>query len=94
MTVAEFFEKHSDEYLRYHGDELIENVTHDLYVFNKLAQFVEKPKDLLVSATYGEIWFNVKPEDALKSLSELDMIRLIRCGLRYSEEDECFCMFV
>lgn len=94
MTVAEFFKKHSGEYLRYQGDEDIENVTHDLYVFNKLAPFAEKSKALLVSATYEEIWFGVDPEEVFKCSTKLDMIRLIRCGLRYSEEHECFCMFV
>lgn len=66
MTVAEFFDKHGGEYLCDQGDEEIENVTHDLYVFNSLAPFVQKPNDLLVSATYGEIWFNVNPRGCTK----------------------------
>lgn len=94
MNIVEFFEKYEDEYLNYRKDPDISNVTHDFYVMNALSSYVESPMDLIISSTNEEICFSVDPEFVYESLSEGEMIQLIRCGLRYSGEYECFCMFV
>lgn len=93
-TTQEFFEKHAEEYLAHAKDPDLSGIVHDFYIFSKLANYAVPHRDLLVDARYEEIYFSVDPEQVYRDLPEEEMIRLIRCGLRYSAEHECFCMFV
>lgn len=93
MNITKFFEANEDYYLKTDDDPLVKDQIHDLYIFNALAKFVKRG-DLIVAASHEEIFLNVDPQDVYTELTSYELIRLIRCGLRYSEDQECFCMFV
>lgn len=92
MNISEFFSNNGDEFLKSYKDPEIKDIIHDLFVFNKLAPFVERG-DLICASSRDEIFFNVDPEQVFTSLTSYELIKLIRCGLRYSEDQECFVMF-
>lgn len=92
MDVKELFDKYEDEYLNYRVDPALEGKVHDFIVFEALVPFVERG-DLVGNYGYEEIYLNVDVEKVLSKLTEDEIVRLIRCGLRYSEDRECFVMF-
>ncbi len=93
MNVEELFEKHEDEFLNYEGDPDLSNLVRDVYIFNKLEPFV-KGGYLIGSAPYDEMYFTVNTREVTNTLSEEEMIKLIRCDLRHSSDHECFVMFI
>ena len=91
--VKELFTKYENEFLNYRADPELVGKVHDFIVFENLVQFVERG-DLVRSKGYEEIYFNVNDETVIENLPEETMLKLIRCGLRYSEDAECFVMYI
>lgn len=92
MNVKELFEKHENEFLNYRADPSLEDKVHDFVVFESLVKFVKRG-DLIGNLGYEEIYLNVDVAEVVNTLSEDALVKLIRCGLRYSDEHECFVMF-
>ncbi len=92
MNVKELFVKHENEFLNYKADPSLEDKVHDFVVFESLVKFVKRG-DLIGNLGHEEIYLNVDVDEVISVLSEGDLVKLIRCGLRYSDEDECFVMF-
>ena len=90
--ISDFFEKHNDEFLKF---DRVENKLHtrpDIHAFILLDQLVPDKGDMVAGASHDEIYLDTTPEDAFKAATEAQLIDLIRCGVRYS--DDIFCMFV
>lgn len=92
MNAKELFDKHENEFLNYRADPSLEDKVHDFVVFESLVKFVKRG-DLICNLGYEEIYLNVDVAEVVNTLSEDELVRLIRCGLRYSECHECFVMF-
>lgn len=93
--LAELFEKHNDEYIKF---ERVENKRHsrpDLHAFLLLDELCpsENDSDMVAAAEHDEIYLDVDVEDLAVVVSEDQVIELTRCGVRYSDEYG-LCMFV
>lgn len=93
MNVKELFTKYEDEFLNYKADLTIPATAQDCIIFSTLAPFVERG-DLVGHLGYEQIYLNVDPQLVVSQLNEEVVLKMIRCGLRYSEDQECFCMFL
>jgi hypothetical protein len=104
MTVEELvdlFETHEDEFLK---DERVEpgrrlHRRPDLHVFLMLDRLVGDDaegadRDMVSAAVYDEIYLEVTPADVAAKATEEDIVDMIRCGLRYDNDTNSFCMFV
>lgn len=93
MNINELFEKHSDEYLEFEKVENKFSTRPDLHAFILLDKLFPSERDMVSAAEYDEIFLSVAPEQ-IKTLSENQIVELIRCGVRYSTDYDCFRMLV
>ncbi len=93
MNLSELFAKHENEYVQF---ERIENPRHyrpDLCAFLMLADAVPGTGDMISSSEHDEFFLSVDC-DELAKVATSEMVRdLVRCGVRYSEDYNCLCMF-
>lgn len=97
MTLEELqalFEKYDDEFLKFEKVTNKRSSRPDIHVFILLNEFAPKDYDMISAAEHDEIWLDVKPEDIVPQITEEQVIELIRCGIRYDGNYECFAMFV
>jgi hypothetical protein len=96
LNLKELFEKHGDEFLRHKN---IENPMHrqaDLCAFLMLDKIapLNNDRDIIISSQYDEITLAFDPKKVALYATEQEIIDLIRCGLRYDSDEDCFVMFV
>ena len=96
MSVAELFEKHNDEYGKFErvAPSLKVGDRADVTAFAYLARnFTSKSKNVLAAAEHDEVWLDFGEGD-LESLTEEEVIFLLRCGVRYDSSTCSLAMFV
>ncbi len=95
INLAEAFEKFEDEYIAF---EKVKDPIYprpDICAFLMLDKLVPaKNRDMVCSASHDEIWLDVDCEELAKVATEQDIETLVRCGIRYSDDEESLCMFV
>ena len=96
MDIQAVFEKYEDEFLEF--ERIIEprHRRPDLCAFLMLDDVRPNAgRDMVMAAEHGEIWLDVA-EEKLEILTHMpDLVRdLVRCGVRYDEENDCLAMFV
>jgi len=96
MNIKRVFDKYDDEFLKF--ERIPETIRRsnrpDLHAFLLLNQLHPSTTDIISSAEHDEIWLEIKPEKLEKSITEPQIIELIRCGVRYDSEYDSLCMFV
>lgn len=93
----ELFEKNGDEYLRFEEITDAPFQSPDICAFIKLYSFMhdeEKVRDIVRSAEHDEIYLCGLDDLDLTNVTENDIIYLIKCGVRYNDDYDSFCMFV
>lgn len=94
IDLQEAFEKFDDEYIKF---DRAQNKLHDrpdICAFLLLDKLLPKPGfDIVCSAAHDEIFLDVDCEALSEVATEDDILLLIRCGVRYSEEEGCLAMF-
>jgi hypothetical protein len=97
MTTEEMFEiweKRSDkEFLSFERVENKLSQRPDLHAFILMDKLAPGNKDIVSSAEHDEFWISIEPEDLAAVVTEEQIVDLIRCGLRYEPDEECFCFF-
>jgi hypothetical protein len=96
MTLEEMediFETHSNDYLKYDRVEPKATGRPDLDAFLLLHHLCPGAGDIVAGAEHDEIYLGVDAPQLAEKATEQDIITLIRCGVRYSE-DFGLCMFV
>lgn len=94
MDIIEIFNKHDKEFLEFEKVEIKLSKRPDIHAFILLDQLVPGDADIIAAAEHDEIYLDVEPEQLEKVASELQIIDLIRCGVRYDKQTGGFCMFV
>ncbi len=91
--IDELFEKHGKEYLEFKKIKNKLNHRPDLHAFLLLDSLSKKNdnSDMISYSAHDEFFLSVAPED-IKDVTEDQIIELIRCGVRISNEGG-FCMF-
>jgi hypothetical protein len=93
--MNEWFETHSNEYGKF---ELVENKrsTHpDLHAFLLLEELsgVNNNRNVLASAEHDEVWLSFDPSVIAETVTEAQVIELIRGGVSYCDSYDGFSMF-
>jgi len=94
MNVAETFEKYSGEFLEFGRVQNPYSGRPDLHAFIMLDRLVAGQSDIISSAEHDEIYLDVSPQALEVVATEHHILTLVRCGVRYSQEFDCLCMFV
>lgn len=66
----------------------------DLYAFLLLDRLIPGAGYIVNHAEHDEIWLGIDCEELAKVASEDDILSLVRCGVRYDDEEESLRMFV
>lgn len=88
------FEKFDAEFLRFDRIENKLSARPDLHAFLLLDRLFPGTTDMVSAAEHDEIFLEVSPEALVGKATEGQILDLVRCGLRYSDEYESLCMFV
>lgn len=95
MTLDEMedlFDDDGDEYLKFERVENKRSSRPDIHAFILLNELVPGTRDMIAAAEHDEIYLDVDPETLAEVATEEQIIELIRCGVRYS--DDSLRMFV
>lgn len=100
MTLEELqalFDKHGDEFLNFNLVEQPRHRRRDVAAFillDELSPPNEGKHSPMVSwATHDEITLDAAPNEVAANATEAQVVELIRCGVRYSADNDCFEMF-
>lgn len=93
MTVAEMFQKHKDEYLKFDRIPIADRdyLSKELCALTYINGLMKDPSKFDYYAEHGILY--LPPVFELKALTEEDVIYLRRCGIHYDEESECLADF-
>jgi hypothetical protein len=94
IDVETLFEIHESEYMKF---DRIENKLHhrpDICAFLLLDSIVPNSGDMISAAEHDEIFLDTSCDDFAERGTEDDVITLLRCGITYSGEYDCFRMMV
>lgn len=92
MDLCERFEMYTDEFLKFDRVRCKVNKRPDLHAFILLDSLVPGKIDMISAAEHDEIFLDVDIEKLNDVITDEQIIELIRCGVRCS--DEGLCMFV
>lgn len=93
LDLQALFDKHGDEFLNF---QLIENPRHplrDVCAFLMLHDLAPMKRVAVSYASHDQIALAAEPTLVAASATEAQVIDLIRCGVRYSADQDCFEMF-
>lgn len=96
IDIPEFFDEHEDEFLKEDRIPVSHRLAQptDLCAMLLLHKLVPAARHVIDDASHDEINFGTDVEELGKVATEEDLLTLIRCGVRYSEEFNSLCMFV
>ncbi|MFI5297265.1 MAG: hypothetical protein ACHREM_04140 [Polyangiales bacterium] len=93
IDVAATFEKFADEFLKFERIENPQSKRPDLCAFLLLERLVPGDKDIVSAAEHDEIWLAVEVEQIAAVATEDDIRTLVRCGVRFDDDNESLAMF-
>ena len=86
--IKELFEKHDNEYLKFHRVIHKYSQRHDLHAFILLDKIFPSNKNIICYAEHDRIWL----ESSVEELTENQIVDLVRCGVQL--EDDSLWMWV
>lgn len=93
MSIREIFDNHESEYSKFDRAENKRSRRPDLHAFLLLDELFPGNNDIVTCAEHDEIWLAVT-EDEIETLTEEQVIELMRCGVRYCIDTDSLAMFV
>lgn len=87
------FEAANDEYIRFERIENPRCKRPDLHAFLLLNELVPGEGDIISASEHDEFYLDVDCDELAKVATQDHIIELSRCGVRYSREYDCLCMF-
>lgn len=93
MGLQEMFEQHEDEYLKFDRVEEKRHARPDLCAFLLLDSLLPGNRDMVCAAAHDEIYLDADCDLLADVATEADILTLVRCGVRYDEQNECLTMF-
>ena len=94
MDIKAMFEKYNDEYLQFDN---VENPVHqrpDLCAFLTLDRLCFGHFNMVASAGHDQIWLDTDVAALSNTVTEDDILLLVRCGVNFDEDTESLFMFV
>ena len=93
MTSRERFEKHDDEFIKFDRVDNKRSQRRDLHAFLLLTELFPSTSKIVSGAGHDEIWLSPTGKQ-VETLTDFQILELVRCGVRYDDEHESLCMFV
>lgn len=94
LDLKSLFEKHADEFLNFERVRFKHHPRPDVCAFLMLHDISPHERDMVRSAGHEEIWLDADVEAVAARADEDQIVDLIRCGVRYDQVVNLFCMFV
>lgn len=91
--IRELFEQYRDEYLKFDRVQNPRSKRPDLHAFLVLDELVPRDRDMIAGAEQDEIYLEPDLADLASVVSPEQVIDLIRCGVRISDDGYHLCMF-
>lgn len=91
--LRDLFEKHDELFMAFELYGRTGTCRPDLAAFILLDQLCPATGGIIIGAITGEIVLNIDPVELAKVITEEQVIELIRCGVRYDDQDNSLCMF-
>lgn len=97
MTLEEmealFADDDLEEFLRFERIKDPLSKRPDLCAFILLDRLVPGVSDIVSSSEHDEFFLSIDCEELAAVATRDDIITLVRCGVRYSDDSGCLCMF-
>ena len=87
----ELFEKHNDEMCKFERVENKRSQRPDLHAFLLLDELQPNGKCIIGAVNHDIIYLSINIDDL--QITEEQILELVRCGIMYEEDYECFSMF-
>lgn len=96
INIVETFKKYANEYITFNiNDVRAVSKCHDLWAFILLDKLVPTQySDIICAAEHDEIWLWTDIVKLAERATEEDIKFLVGCGVRYSDDHDCLCMYV
>lgn len=92
--MVDVFQKDtSDEFLKFDRVENKLSQRTDLHAFLLLDKLVPDKRDIVGGACHDEIYLGIDSRKLAEVVTRDQLIELIRCGVRWSDESDSLCMF-
>jgi len=95
IDLQSTFEKFEKEYMKFDRIENPPSYHPDLCAFLLLEKLVPsnlQKLDIISAAEHDKIWLSVNGDDFANVATEDDVLYLVRCGVQYDSDGNCFCM--
>ena len=93
-TVFDRWKKYDKEYLNFKAVEPKFSSRSDIHAFILLNQLQPDTTDIIDAAEHDVIFLNIDVDKLMETITTAQLIELIRCGVRYDEENNSLSMFV
>lgn len=93
IDLNESFERHNEEFLHFERIEGPRHARPDICAMLILHDLDPKPRAAVSAATHDEIWLDFDCEVVAKTITDEQVRDLARCGIRYDDDHNSFCMF-
>lgn len=90
MDINSIFEKHNNEYIKFDQVQNKRSGRPDLHAFLLLDELFPGNTDMISASEHDEVYLSID-EEQIETLTEEQIIELVRCGVRY--DGECLLMF-
>jgi hypothetical protein len=91
--LKEAFDAYDDEFLNFARINDPASKRPDLHAFILLDRLVPGTQDIVSSSAHDEYFLQINPREFAAAATEEDVRDLVRCGVRYHDEYDCFAMF-
>lgn len=95
MTISlhDRFEAVSDEYIKFENITQPRHRRPDICAFLMLDELVPGTSDIVSASEHDEFFLDIDCDALNRAASDAQILDLVRCGVRYSSEYHCLCMF-
>jgi hypothetical protein len=92
-SLKEMFAECEDAFLEF--DEVKSRLSDraDLHAFIMLDRLQPGSQDMITASEHDEFWLSIDCDKLAEVVTPEQVRDLTRCGIRYSEEQNCLCMF-
>jgi hypothetical protein len=92
MNISQKFDLVDDHYGKFEDVENKFSLRNDLHAFILLDKVIPKEGKLISAAEHDEYYLDYEDED-LEMLTDANILDLVRCSVRYSDEFDCLAVF-
>lgn len=93
MSLHDRFEAVNDEYLKFERVENKRSNRPDLHAFLLLDELQPNTRDMVSASEHDEIWLDIDCEKLLETITDAQILELVRCGVLYYEDSDSLGMF-